>query len=97
MEARIAVAEPIWDELRSALQDVEECAAIILAGVVRDHDRITLCLNRIIWVPENAYDDRSPTEMWIRSEGWVPALGEAAAHELQPIFFHTHPGEAATA
>lgn len=97
MEVRIAAAEPLWDELRIALHDVEECAAIILAGIARDDDRVTLCLNRIIWVPENAYDDRSPTEMWIRSEGWVPALGEAAADELQPIFFHTHPGADPTA
>lgn len=97
METRIAVAEPLWDELRIALHDEEECAGIILAGTACDSDRLTLCLNRIVWVPENAYEDRSPTEMWIRSEGWVPALGEAAAGEWQPIFFHTHPGDTPTA
>lgn len=97
MEFRVAAAEPLWDELRVALHDVDECAGIILGGVAEDTDRLTLCLNRVIWVPENAYDDRSPTEMWIRSEGWVPALGQAAAGEWQPIFFHTHPGEPPTA
>src|SRR4051794_8977267 len=97
MEVRIAAAEPLWDELRIALHDVDECAGIILAGTAEDGDRLTLCMNRIIWVPESAYDDRSPTEMWIRSEGWVPALGQAAEGEWQPIFFHTHPGEDPTA
>jgi len=96
MELRIAAAEPLWDELRIALHDVDECAGIILAGIASDDDRLTICLNRVIWVPEDAYDDRSPTEMWIRSEGWVPALGQAAAGEWQPIFFHTHPGEPPT-
>jgi molybdopterin/thiamine biosynthesis adenylyltransferase len=77
--------------VRMALDDFDESAGIILAGVVADPDRLTLCLHKVVWVKEAAYDVRSPTEMWIRSEGWMPALGEAAASNWQPIFFHTHP------
>jgi molybdopterin/thiamine biosynthesis adenylyltransferase/proteasome lid subunit RPN8/RPN11 len=74
-----------------ALNVREESAAIVLAGRAEEPDRLTLCLNRVIWVPTEAYEFRSPTEMRIRSDGWMHALAEAAAGEWQPIFFHTHP------
>jgi molybdopterin/thiamine biosynthesis adenylyltransferase/proteasome lid subunit RPN8/RPN11 len=91
MEVGIATSERLWEELCLALNDREESAAVLLAGRAEDTDRLTLCLNRAIWVPVEAYELRSPTEMRIRSEGWMPALAEAVAGEWQPVFFHTHP------
>jgi molybdopterin/thiamine biosynthesis adenylyltransferase/proteasome lid subunit RPN8/RPN11 len=91
MEVGIATSERLWEELCLVLNDREESAAILLAGRAEETDRLTLCLNRAIWVPASAYELRSPTEMRIRSEGWMPALAEAVAGEWQPIFFHTHP------
>jgi molybdopterin/thiamine biosynthesis adenylyltransferase len=91
MEVGIATSERLWEELCVALNDREESAAVLLAGRAEEPDRLTLCLNRAIWVPTEAYVSRSPAEMRIRSEGWMPALGEAAAGGWQPIFFHTHP------
>jgi molybdopterin/thiamine biosynthesis adenylyltransferase/proteasome lid subunit RPN8/RPN11 len=91
MEVGIATSERLWEGLCMALNDREESAAILLAGRAEEANRLTLCLNRAIWVPAEAYELRSPTEMRIRSEGWMPALAEAVAAEWQPIFFHTHP------
>lgn len=91
MEVGVATSERLWEELCLALNDREESAAILFAGRAEDSDRITLCLNRAIWVPAEAYELRSPIEMRIGSEGWMPALAEVAAGEWQPIFFHTHP------
>jgi molybdopterin/thiamine biosynthesis adenylyltransferase/proteasome lid subunit RPN8/RPN11 len=94
MEVRAAVDESLWADLFSALELREESAGIVLAGTAAEDDRLTLCLNRIIWVPDDAYELRGPRELKIRSEGWMPALTEAAAGDWQPIFFHTHPGTA---
>jgi molybdopterin/thiamine biosynthesis adenylyltransferase len=91
MDVRIAVAESLWEELCVALNDEVETAGVILAGQAAEGDRLTLCLNRVIWVPEEAYDLRAPDELRIKSEGWMPALAEAAMGGWQPIFFHTHP------
>lgn len=92
MEVRIAATERLWGELRLALNEEEESAAVLLAGRAEEPDRITLCLNRAIWIPPEAYVLRRADEMRIRSEGWMPALAVAAAGNWQPVFFHTHPG-----
>ena len=91
-EVRIAAPEQLWEELCLALNEEDESAAILLAGRAEEPGRITLCLNRAIWVPGDAYERRGPDEMKIRSEGWMPALAAAATENWQPIFFHTHPG-----
>jgi molybdopterin/thiamine biosynthesis adenylyltransferase len=92
MEVRAAVDESLRADLFSALEFREESAGIVLAGTAEEDGRLTLCLNRIIWVPDDAYELRGPRELRIHSEGWMPALAEAAAGDWQPIFFHTHPG-----
>lgn len=92
IEVRFAASERIWDELCLSLSLEEESAAIVLAGRALEDDRLTLCLNRIIWVPDAEYEERTPTHLKISSSGWMPALGQAARSGWQPIFFHTHPG-----
>jgi hypothetical protein len=75
-----------------ALDREIESAAVLLAGTAEDQDRLILTVNRILWVPEDAYDERTSSRLSIRSLGWYPALKEAADAGLQPLFFHTHPG-----
>lgn len=92
IDVRLAAPEQIWEELRNSLTHENESAAFILAGRSVEAERLTLCLNRVIWVPEAAYNERSSKQMKISSSGWMRALAEAARGRWQPIFFHTHPG-----
>jgi molybdopterin/thiamine biosynthesis adenylyltransferase len=91
-EVALAIAGPHWDKLTSALEREEESAAVLLAGVAVDEDRLVFTVNRIIWIPEQYYNERTAVRLSIRSGGWVPALKAAATSGLHPIFFHTHPG-----
>jgi len=93
-ELRLAVSEALWDELCAALNDPRESAGLISAGWAEAAERFTLCLNRVSWVDPGDYEERSARHLKIRSEGWMPALGEAARGDWQPVFFHTHPGAA---
>jgi molybdopterin/thiamine biosynthesis adenylyltransferase len=97
MEVRAAITEALWEELCLALNDREESAGILLAGRAEEEGRLTLCFNRILWVPEEAYSLRSPRELKISSSGWMPALAQAAEDDWQPVFFHTHPATEAVA
>jgi molybdopterin/thiamine biosynthesis adenylyltransferase len=90
-EVRAAIDERLWAELAAALLQRDESAGIILAGTATEEGRLTLCLNSIRWAPEETYELRAPRELRLRSDGFMPALGEAAADGWQPIFFHTHP------
>ncbi len=91
-EVRAAIDERLWAELAAALLEPCESAGIIFAGTATEEGRLTLCLNSIRWAPEETYELRAPRELRLSSEGFMPALAEAAAGGWQPIFFHTHPG-----
>lgn len=91
-EYRLAIAAPLWDELVGALDVELETAAILLAGIADDADRPTLTVSRVIWIPKEHYVARSEVGLRIRSQGWMPALKNAATAHLHAIFFHTHPG-----
>lgn len=91
-EVILAIAAPAWEELVAALERREESAALLLAGVAENDDRLTYTVSRVVWVPEECYDERTPVRLSIRSTGWFPALKTAARAGLHPIFFHTHPG-----
>jgi molybdopterin/thiamine biosynthesis adenylyltransferase len=91
-ELRLAASESVWEELCGSLDHDEETSGVILAGLADGPDRLTLCLNSIIWSKESSYEERSARHLKLRSEAWMPALGEAADGGWQPLFFHTHPG-----
>ncbi len=90
-ETIVAFSQPVWDEIVEALDREDESAGVLLAGVTEDQTRLTYTVNRVIWVPNEHYVERTPRRMSIVSAGWVPALKVAADVGLQPIFFHTHP------
>ena len=91
-EVVIAFSKVTWEEIVAALDRVDETAGVLLAGVAEDDERLTFTVNRIIWVPEEQYVERTPRRLSISSAGWVPALKAAADKGLHPVFFHTHPG-----
>jgi hypothetical protein len=86
-----AVPDYVWDELRSALLDCNESAAVLLAGIADTGDRFVLIINRVLWVPAECYVERAPDRLKLASPGWMHALKAAAGLGLHPIFFHTHP------
>jgi len=88
----LAIAASAWAELVAALELEDESAAVLLAGVADDGERLTYTVSRVLWVPDEHYDERTPVRLSIRSAGWCPALKVAADAGLHPIFFHTHPG-----
>jgi molybdopterin/thiamine biosynthesis adenylyltransferase len=91
----IAFSEGHWKELVGALQDDRETAGVLLAGEAELPGELVLTTNRVIWMPESAYELRTPDELQIGSSGWMPALRIAADKDWLPIFVHTHPGGAA--
>ena len=77
-------------EGRTALPD--ESGAVLLVRRHAVEDGGTRLLGRSLhWVPEQAYLDRSPLEMRIRSEGYVHSLGIAEEDRAIPMWLHTHP------
>lgn len=94
--ATVAFSEHGWQQLLDMLDDHLETAAILLAGYAARNDEVTLTVNRVIAVPDDAYELRSRDELRISSRGWMPALRAAADGGWVAIFFHTHPGTRAT-
>ncbi len=91
MTITVAFAEPHWQELIASLADERETAAILLAGMATEKDRLTLTIHQIMWVPDNAYEHRDKRQLRIASAGWMPALKHAANGKWCPVFLHTHP------
>jgi molybdopterin/thiamine biosynthesis adenylyltransferase len=91
MTTTIAFAEPLWTELTASLSERRETAAVLFAGIAEEDERLLLTVNRIVWVPDDAYEERTPTSLRIASRGWMPALKHAAKGHWCAIFFHTHP------
>ena len=90
-ETIVALSQPVWDEIVAALAHEDESAGVMLAGMTEDDTRLTYTVNRVIWVPDEHYVERTSKSMSIASAGWMSALKATAAVGLQPIFFHTHP------
>ena len=93
MSATLVLHDGLSAELREAAALPVETGGVLLANLVTGPSGETRLLgNTVRWVGEPAYLRRSRDEMLIASEGYVPALGEAADRGLMPIWLHTHPG-----
>lgn len=92
-EITVAFSQPVWDEIVAALDREDESGGVLLAGMAEDETRLTYTVNRVIWVPDEHYVERTPRRMSIASAGWVSALKVAADAGLQPVFLHTHPAD----
>jgi molybdopterin/thiamine biosynthesis adenylyltransferase len=86
----LAFPTELWHELASPLDLEVETAGVIIARVAND-GRMLLARS-VVWVPDDAYLRRESAALEIKSEGYVPALKQAANDDGVAIFFHTHPG-----
>lgn len=92
----VAFSEAQWEDIAAALRNPCETAAVVLAGEAETDHGLILTVNRIIWVPDDAYAVRTNRELEILSSGWMPSLRVASDGGWLPIFLHTHPGASAT-
>ncbi len=92
----VAFSQEHWNELIDALREPRETAAVLLAGTADTDTGLVLTINRILWIPDSAYETRTSRQLQIQSHGWMPYLRTAADGGWLPIFLHTHPGIAAT-
>lgn len=95
MTTTLVLPGPLADEITTATRNPLECAGVLLARRVKAGVDVRLLGRTLHWVPQSAYREQSPYHMLIGSEGYVGALGAAEADRAVPIWFHTHPGEAA--
>jgi molybdopterin/thiamine biosynthesis adenylyltransferase len=95
-DTTVAFSPEHWNELIDALREPRETAAVLLAGTADTAAGLVLTVNRILWIPDSAYETRTSRQLQIQSHGWMPYLRTAADGEWLPIFLHTHPGIAAT-
>jgi hypothetical protein len=93
----LVVPEFIAEQVRSVLGLEVETGGVILARLVLAPDGdIRLLATDFRLVPDEAYERRERSELFITSDGYVPALGVAEETGTVPIWFHTHPGEGAS-
>lgn len=76
--------------------DVESAAVLLIRPVVVPGGAMRLLSRRLAEVPDGAYVRRERESLLITSDGYVPALGEAASTGCIPIWLHTHPGSGAS-
>lgn len=85
---------PTWiaAEIARAAGEHDEAGAVLLAGTARTESGLRLLGRELAWVPEDAYDRRTPRSLLIKSSGYVEALRRAEERGDVPIWLHTHPG-----
>ena len=93
MTVTLVLPQRIADELlEQGARDVETAGVLLARPVATPRGDVRLLARAMHWVPEDAYDLRTGTELRIASEGYVPALAAAEADHAVPIWLHTHPG-----
>ncbi len=91
-DPRLVLPQWIASELADAARQPDEAGAVLLCGLSMNGTGIKLLGRKLIWVPEDAYDRRTPFALSIRSRGYVGALAEAETLGAVPVWVHTHPG-----
>jgi len=94
MTVSVVIPQALAEEIRSVAQLSRETAGVMLVGIAEaPNGDIRVLARQVRWVDEAAYTRRESDGLTIRSEGYVPALGEAEALGAACIWVHTHPGE----
>ena len=92
MSTTLVLPGSLVAELDDHARSPNESGAVLL---VRDHVTAsgdTRLLGRSLhWVPQEAYLERTPHEMKIRSDGYIAPLGLAEKTGAIPMWLHTHP------
>lgn len=95
MKAPPTMALPAWmaSEIEGKARERNETAGVILAGKSEDSGNLRLLGRELHWIPEDAYDRRTPRALTVRSEGYMRYLARAEDRGDVPIWLHTHPHE----
>jgi molybdopterin/thiamine biosynthesis adenylyltransferase/proteasome lid subunit RPN8/RPN11 len=88
----VVLPEPLAMQLTSATREPVESAAVLVAGVARDEDRLRLLGRELHWVYEDHYMRRAHDTLLVGSGGYVPALRRAEELGGVAVWIHTHPG-----
>lgn len=85
---------PDWLKAEMALASANslETAGVLLARCSELAGERRLLGQRIEWLDEASYLERTSVSLSIASGGYVPALGLAEKLDAVAIWFHTHPG-----
>jgi molybdopterin/thiamine biosynthesis adenylyltransferase len=86
---------PAWiaEQIARVARERNEAGAVLLAGTADSESGRRLLGRQLHWIPEDAYDRRTPRSLKIRSVGYVTALARADELGDVPIWVHTHPGK----
>lgn len=97
MTATLVLPESIADELtQAASSDVESGGVLLARHVETPSGNVRLLGREMHWVPDEAYEVRSRSELVVASDGFVPYLRIAEDQGSVPIWLHTHPGQHAS-
>ncbi len=89
----LAMTETAYEAVRSSLGLHVETAFVGSIGVADLEDGgLALFVRDLDLVDEDAYAERSPDRLVIRSSGFMPAFGRAASSGAGGLFAHSHPG-----
>ena len=92
MTSTLVLPEWIAQDIAKATRDHREIAGVLLAGLARSPTGLRLLAREMQWVPDDAYQLRTPRSLSILSSGYVEALRRAEDISAVPIWLHTHPG-----
>ena len=93
MTVPLVLTTDLEAQIAAAAREPLETAGVLLANlVVAPNGDLRLLGHKVAWVQDGAYLTRERHQLLIASEGYVPALREAEAAGLLPIWLHTHPG-----
>ncbi len=94
MTATLVLTAPVMREIEAVSRLPMETAGVLFVSVARAPSGDIRVLGRAIrWVEPDAYALREEDALSIRSEGYVPWLGEAETIGAACIWVHTHPGD----
>ncbi len=94
MKSTLVIPESLATDLSAVTSlDVESGGVLLARPVTTPHDGIRLLGTDVLWVPEEAYEQRDRHSLKITSAGYVPALQRAEETTTVPIWLHTHPGD----
>lgn len=94
MTVTLVLPEKIATDLRAAVYEEVETAAVLLARPAHTPEGdVRLLAQAVRWVPSEGYYRREADRLDITPEGYVAALAEAEATGCVAIWTHTHPGD----
>jgi proteasome lid subunit RPN8/RPN11 len=92
MTTTLVLTNDLLTELRDAAGQDEESGAVVIAKLIQTTGaNRRLVAQTIHWVPDGAYSVREKLRLEVLSEGYVPALQQAAEEKAVAIWVHTHP------